>query len=347
MTNNKIDYNPYDNPDENNKQSKTKKTLTVLGILVLVILTVWLAVQIVGLLPQTFSFLSSLITGSQREVDDLNFTIEPEVVSVDEEISLSWSTTSTPGTFEISYDCVENLSLSASLANAQYDHLPCQITKPIPTNVGSLTMIVTSHPNATTSTSITLAFLPEDIEKSIITTTKELVLILPAEESEVEVTTPEITEPEVTDDEISTDVTDDTVSHVTPSSTIPVLIIPTSDPDGYIDLSARFIDVGHVTNGQYNRVSHFSQNQKGSFRFEVRNQGTKTSGNWSYEVLLPSGHKYSSGTQLPLRPNERSVITISSPVTTDKGIKPFEVKIIADGDVNPANNQFLWAVEVR
>ncbi len=61
---------------------------------------------------------------------------------------------------------------------------------------------------------------------------------------------------------------------------------------------------------------------------------------------LPSGVTYNAGAQAPLKPNETAVITLGFQGLAQPGIQTFGAEVQAQGDINPGNNSFNWAVQV-
>lgn len=82
-----------------------------------------------------------------------------------------------------------------------------------------------------------------------------------------------------------------------------------SDSTGSIDLEARILDVGYVdkVTNLFTASSSPSANLRIAVRFEVVNRGTKASGSWAFNAVLPTMpfHIYSGDSQQSLMPEER------------------------------------------
>ena len=131
------------------------------------------------------------------------------------------------------------------------------------------------------------------------------------------------------------------VAETTPTPTIPaterVYLTPVSDPTGTPDLAARYIAVGQIVDGAF--VLGLANKAGGAVQFEVKNIGTKDSDTWSYSVTLPDGTTHTSGTELLLKPNERTILTLgfgASAVDTHT----FAVAVTTTNDANENNNTF-------
>ncbi|MEZ4200355.1 MAG: hypothetical protein R3B69_02040 [Candidatus Paceibacterota bacterium] len=67
---------------------------------------------------------------------------------------------------------------------------------------------------------------------------------------------------------------------------------------------------------------------KAAFQFEVKNTGTKTSTEWTFEATLTTGKKpMNQRYKLRLKPNERAVLTVAFKNPGDDGFQTFGVEI--------------------
>ena len=114
---------------------------------------------------------------------------------------------------------------------------------------------------------------------------------------------------------------------------------PVSDPNGKVDLVATFVGVGSVNSAGRFTVGELPNRGEGAMQFVVKNIGTKTSSDWSFEATMPNGSKMSSKSQAPLRPAESSTLTLVFGLNDDR---PQDVGVIVStsGDVNTSNNSF-------
>lgn len=123
---------------------------------------------------------------------------------------------------------------------------------------------------------------------------------------------------------------------------------PVSDPNGYVDLFASFVAVGTMTaNDRFIAASYIEEDEPAAFQFKVKNNGTKTSGEWRFKIELPNGSKIESEAQRPLGPSETSTLTIAFSGVENKKNRDISIEVTTSGDVNTSNNSFKVRVEVK
>ncbi len=123
---------------------------------------------------------------------------------------------------------------------------------------------------------------------------------------------------------------------------------PVSDPNGYVDLFASFAAVGTMTaNGRFLAADHLNEDEPGAFQFKVKNNGTKTSGEWRFKIELPNGNEIESQPQRPLGPSETSTLTIAFDGIEDRNDRDISIEVTTNGDINTTNNSFKVRVDVK
>jgi len=349
------------------QKSALTKTMAIIGFVAAILFAVWLAVQIVSLIPSAFSSLASLADGvyNYREPAELVVVNENTVVNVGDEMTISWSETNTPGVYSFSYSCTEGAAVSlrqnGDIVNAQCGEMVSL------GDTTETTVVVESEKQRFIDVPYTITFTPEEGEPvrtdSKITVVNAsipaLAAVLEGEEDEIEETTEEVvteTESEVEETpepEVAGETTTEEEAPAPVAVPEPEVIeeiiyaIPTSDPNGDVDLVITYLGVGILTsNNTFVRAATIGTDQTGAFQFEVKNIGTKTSDEWSYEATLPSDIEYESGTQEPLKPNERAVITIGFDGIARTGTESFGAELAVEDDTNSRNDAFTWAVTV-
>jgi hypothetical protein len=94
----------------------------------------------------------------------------------------------------------------------------------------------------------------------------------------------------------------------------PVSGIGISQPNGRIDLSVHILETGIVSTSTNTFVatSPIATSQKGAVRFEVINLGSKESGSWTFNAVLPTypRHIFHSTTQQSLLPGDKIEFTL-------------------------------------
>jgi hypothetical protein len=332
------------------KKRKVLNILAILGFLAMIILVAWFAILAVRVLPSAFSSLANLAEtingrGSDRTID-VNIS-KSDVVSGDE-ITLSWGTSTLPGTYTFSYECIEGVAIEIRRDDTTRV-VRCDTVYSLG-ETDEVRLFITSEKLDEVSIPYTITFL-----RTNDTTARASVDGTIAVAREGEVSTPEIV-PEVPDQEVV--VTPEVSTPSTPAPTTPVVprptnrteyysYIPTSDPKGTTDLRVTFIEMGVVDGDRLLGRSTFTGTTENFFRFEVRNVGTKTSGEWSYTATMPGDADFDRDDQKALKPNERAIITVRFPIEKRSGSEQVKIAIKTDDDRVSSNNTLSWSANIR
>ncbi|MFT5849226.1 MAG: hypothetical protein ACI9H6_000026 [Patiriisocius sp.] len=343
---------------QDQKDSVTK-TFAIVGFVVAILFAVWLAVQVVSVIPSAFSSLASIADGVYNYSEDQTLTVATadSVANTGEAFTLSWTQMNHEGTYSFSYQCAEGASIDVRNAQGEVLSLDCGETYGLG-NTTSLDVIVTSEKQRFTDVTYTVLYSPEDIDAEEIEATSQITIVnvsipttglaMSEEEAAAEgqVAGETTTEPEVEPETLVTN-TGTGLTAGTPTTVEEIIYaIPTSDPNGKIDLQVTYLGVGSLTGKTFSAGPSIDIDEQGAFKFQVTNIGTKTSKEWGYEAHLPSGIEYTSGEQDVLKPNEKAIITIGFEGLTQTGVERFGADITAKSDVDNANNSFTWAVNV-
>lgn len=114
---------------------------------------------------------------------------------------------------------------------------------------------------------------------------------------------------------------------------------PVSDPNGKTDLTVTFVGVGQINSSGKFVVGALPEDREGAMQFVVKNIGTKTSNDWSFEATLPNGTKMNSKAQKALLPSESSTLTLVFNMG-DEDPHNVGASVTVIGDSNLANNSF-------
>ena len=119
-----------------------------------------------------------------------------------------------------------------------------------------------------------------------------------------------------------------------------------SNPNGFVDLRARLIEVGVVdkTTGEFTASSTPNTKMIGkrvAARFAVENIGTRTSDQWTFNAVLPTfpSHIYSSPTQPALGPNDRIEFTLGFDSFEEDGEGDLVVNVDPVNRINESNKE--------
>ena len=335
---------------EERKESVTK-SLAIAGFIAIILLIVWLAVQIVSIIPSAFSSLASIadsVYGTPN--NELIVATKNSVINSGESFTVSWTEMRGNGTYSFSYECTDGVAVDIRKGSGGITSVACDTQFDL-SDTTSVDVLIASEKQRFTDVLYSITYSVEGISEktkgdTIITvvnasipTSNEFASEEEEEEIVEEPTTPEVTTPTKPTTPVLV------AGEPTTIETI-VYQIPVSNPNGKIDLQVTHLGVGTLSGNVFTPTPTIDQDKKGAIQFEIKNIGTKTATDWSYEATLPSDIGYESGDQKPLKPNEKAVITLGFEGITRVGIEKFGAEVTAKDDVNKANNKYIWSVEV-
>jgi hypothetical protein len=338
------------------QKSNLTKVLAILGFIAIIILLVWFAVKLVSNAPNAFFSLASIadsVYNFNSSEDSLNVETEKNVVNAGEAFTISWEKVRTAGTYTFSYTCTEGISIELRDENGAIRALSCD-TPLVVNDTESLNLRVASEKNRFTDIAYILTFTPDSQSREEVQEVNSLTVVnatLPTLSETDEVALEEDADDTITDEPATGVVAGETVT-TPPPVTVPtyteeiIYEIPTSDPNGTIDLQVTFVGVGVEQNNTFVPAGTIEVGQKGAIRFEVKNIGSKTSEDWDFVANLPSDITYRSDTLKPLKPNERAVFTLGFTGISETGTESFSVTVNAENDLQKRNNSFVWAVTI-
>lgn len=323
------------------------KLLAVLGFAALIIFAVWLAVQIVRVAPGAFTNLANLAENVQKGREAQNEIViksNDSVINSKEAFVIAWSDLKRDGAYTLSYECADDVSLSIRVGG-EIIALDCGETFVLPKGTFSVDASLTSEKERFVDVVYKIAFIKENESKAAFETKKTVTVVNAAIANGIA----------AKDDEVQTD--DEPKEEVKPAATstptsapktyykyVYTYKKPVSDPNGYTDLTTKFIGIGNVKNGNFIAYEKLDAGEEGAMQFAVKNAGTKTSGAWTYKISLPDGTDITSKAQIPLLPNEQATLTVIFPDAGKEGTRKIEVWI--SGDANTNNNHFEAIFEV-
>jgi hypothetical protein len=341
------------------KKETVLRSLALAGFAGIVILIAWLSVQIIQVAPNAFSSLASLaegisqyeesVGGEEMQEKPLMTAIDVEKAISEKQFTVTWEDAGSLGTYSFSYDCIDGVTVTVFRDDGGRDII-CDTNY----NLGetnSLTLLVKSDKEYV-DVPYTLSYLrPGDTEPFRIGHA-----VIPVEMKKEEPQVEGQVAGENTEAETEGTPSEEEVAEETPEPTTPTTpteptttveytyALPTSNPNGFVNLRAMYLNVGAVVNNRF-VVDNLEQDSDGAIQFEVKNIGTKTSDDWTFTVVLPNGSQYESETQTPLKPNERAVLTLGF-ITDDDKSHTFEVEVETDDDIQVSNNRFARFVTI-
>jgi hypothetical protein len=350
------------NNETSEKKESILKILAIGGFIGTIILIAWLSIQLVSVAPSAFSSLASLAesvnnradsVGEDSEMDNLLVTSNTLLANSGDVVDINWNSAQANGSYVFSYNCADGVAIDL-VSETGVKSIQCESNYNIG-NVDAVSLIIDSEKNRYTDVTYDVSFLktndtrPRAAGTATLTVlndavSNELAIIDETEADEEPVDT--VTEvPAVETPTAQTNPTTPTNPTVQPEPEYTqefVYAIPTSDPNGRTDLGTRYLFVGEITNNQFVPRA-LKQDEDGAIQFEVKNFGTKTSKSWKFVVSLPGGSTFESDSQVPLKPNERAVLTIGFN-GTDVNSHSFKVEVEEATDSNSTNDTFSQRV---
>jgi hypothetical protein len=325
--------------------------LTVVLIITIIALA-WLSIRLINIMPGAFSSLASLAeTVRQEPVNDggedldsndtdlsyIRVNSDTNMIDVGEDILITWDNLGRDGKYVFSYRCAEGLSLeSYNTAEDRITLLDCAVEYETDES-DELIIQAQSEKNRLTTVDYTINFIPENSTIASATGNDSFVVINDNIGDDTNTNEEEVEEEPVEEAGEET-VPEPEVSYEPEYS----YIIPVSDSNGRTDLAVRFLQTGRIVGDRF-IPGAIERDENGAIQFEVKNYGTKTSGDWSYRLNLPIGGDFEAEDQEPLKPNERAVITIGF-TADDDSRHEFIVRIDESSDQNSLNDAFRQTV---
>jgi hypothetical protein len=342
-----------------------------------IILIAWFSVQLVNKTPGPFSSLASLVESLRSEdgqtMGTITITNEDPLINAGNPFTINWSQNDRPGTYTFMYDCAEGVAIDLIESETRRS-ISCDTNYDIG-DTNTLSIAIDSEKKRYTDVLYTIGFLatndttPRAQGTSTITVMNQDVSVLATntvdtpseeliptpevagEEKESEILPETIIESEspaieveespiITEPEVEPTQTHEVEPTPAPEVTEYVFTYtPTSDPNGGTDLGVKYVSSGSINNNTY-LPGIIDNDEAGAIQFEVRNYGTKTSGDWYYTVSLPNGDEYVSPAQTGLRPNERATLSLGFPAPKVSS-HTFVVQVTEASDYSPLNNQMV------
>lgn len=343
------------------------KSLAVAGVIGSIVFLAWLSIQLISYAPSAFSSLASLAENvystSPTTTETFTVTTNKSVVTSGEPITLTWAAAGRNGSYVFRYECTDGVAIDIVSDEQALRSISCDTNYNVG-NATDLTLNIESEKNRFIDVPYSVAFLrtndmeprAESAGRIAVTNPQLSGLASAGDETGADDAeeTLETSEPSGTASSEDNDTAEpgrvagesdaaDAPTSVTPAVTYEqqfVYEVPASDPNGRTDLAVRMIGVGELFNERtFFESGVLTGGEQGAVQFEVKNLGTKTSGEWDYTLSLPNGQTHEGTDQEPLRPNERAVLTLAFPVPENGTSEPIFVEVTAIGDRTAINDR--------
>ena len=340
------------------RKERVIKSLALFGLFGVIIFIAWLSVQIVSVLPSAVSSLASLADSVYSYDPKASHTVKlvdtPEHFTTGVPTTIRFEKPFETGTYSFSYSCGKDIFLEIKSSESEFAGLECNKNYNLG-NVDNFTLTVHEDNTKSEDLTYTVAYFKTNStkESAKITTTSGIILgseVAIGPETSVEVTVNEKPITPKPNTVATSQVKPPKPATTTPTPTTQLSYtykIPVSDPKGKTDLKVEYLGIGTTnSNDVFENTGSLKQNKPGAIQFTVHNIGTKTSGDWIFTTLLPGDVEYTSKIQAPLKPNEKSTLTISFPATEELTLQKFTFTAKLDDDSNTKNNTINWSTVV-
>jgi hypothetical protein len=328
------------------------KSLAIAGFISIIIAIAWIAMQLVHVVPGAFASLASLAegvrqyqsgapstpntnqadSGSNVATTTIALAADTRTVPAGESTTIRWSTTDTPGSYTFRYTCSDGVAIDL-VGVAGITSIACDTNYNLG-NVDSVTVKIDSEKERFAEITYEIGFLATTDTEPRATGSQTLAVVNEriSELTEVASEIPPVSEPTPVPNQPTTERVNESFTQEF------IYAIPSSDPNGFTDLSVRFLNTGNITNNVFS-ASALTRRNAGAIQFEVKNTGTKTSRTWTYTAALPN-NVFTSTEQVVLKPNERAIITLGFPAA-DTASHRFVITVTESTDRNLTNNRFV------
>jgi len=296
----------YENAD---LRKAATRTIAIFAFIFVIVLGIFGSLALAKAVPGLFSGMAAAVTSvfsnSPSDTENAPETTTPQNIAVslptntvahNQTFTLSWGHTgkTTDGTYSFRYDCVNGVSFTSPATSGAATDIVCGTSFNLKNTIGSIALTAHSSATANADVGLHIDYIPNGASQAVASGSAVLTV-----EKPVVKTTP-------------TTNTGGTTTTVTYPTTA------VSDPNGFVDLSVRIVGVGVVNRntGTFYSItypSRSSQVDRIALRFEVKNQGTKTSPQWFFRADLPTAQSYTfnSQAQTALRPGESIIFTLA------------------------------------
>jgi len=371
-----METNNTPKPNEEKLSSAKSKTVSLVILVVVLGILAWSAIQIVKVFPNAISSLASLAESVYTfkptdSKNSLSINSDKNILDTGENINISWEKMETNGIYTFSYECEDGVAVDLKSEDGEFKSISCNNSYDLNSR-NQIELRVDSEKKRFADLNYSIAYFKKNETAASIRETNSISVfnsqivgngennvVIDQEETnnnentEVPTATPEAPVEEPSDVEPDEDKIVTTPTPTTPASTIvtaPVYIyeIPTSNPNGQVDLALSNIQVGIKNNlGHFINTDKVNKNTASAIQFTVHNIGNKTSERWTFEANVFGVTNYTSPNQSPLKPNERAVITIEFPAPQKTDNQLIEITTKTKVDKNLGNNYLTRQIVIN
>lgn len=295
------------------------KVLAIIGFFATLAIILSLVVKGIERAPGAFASLAAVTErmNAYRPLHELTIATEKTVVNSGESFQVSWTNVRQNGEYHISYACDSGVSLEV---RGEDSAIPMKCTD-------ILTLPETAHGLFLTAHSDNLRFTDAYLTVTFKNTRTDEELKNTAKVTVVNAAVPVRTE----DDE-----------EVLTSEARTVVVEQT-----HADLQIVMLGGGVIRDEIFSFSSAFDTDYQNAIRFDVKNIGTNVSDVWNFTAILPNGERYTSPTQVALRPGDHIEFTLGFFLDDERSPAPISVTTHSKSDANGTNNTTVFSAPVR
>ncbi len=346
------------------------KTLAAIGLVAMLALGIWGSVQVVRLAPGAFSHIASAVvslTSIFFPNDRIEIVAPTGTTKSGEPFTIEWahSRRSDVGRYTFSYTCREKVSVSVMEETGIYKDLACDTAFDVPQyqveDRYALKIIPTSNAYRYIDLPVTISFIEEGSATPSVTDSITFTLV---NESVTDADFGSGSSSSSSSSSSSGGASSSIPSPSSPDEKIPgtstsnTYVIPNvgtqaQNSNGRADLVGNILEIGYIDAATKTFVasSTVMKNERVAVRFEVKNQGDKTTGPWLFSAVLPTfpPHIFRSDSQSELLPGDRIEYTMGFDRVDEKDSVTFKVNLDPDEKVkeyNDANNSIETTISI-
>lgn len=307
------------NPQE--EQARLRKmairTLAIGGFVLVIIVGMAGSLALARAVPGAFSAIASAIVSLTSVFvpagEEIIVSVPELTVGNGESFDISWEHVkkSSEGSYTFRYDCASGVSFTSPGPTGAAVTVFCNTPFNFLNESDTITLTARSSANRFIDVTLHIDFIPNGASAPTVSGSTLLTI------ANTEVTgSPDSVQPQN-----ETPAPRPTPTRGTETTTITPIAAPgltPSNPQGFIDLSVRVIEVGLVnkTTGAFTASSSPNRalaTERVAVRFTVENLGSRTSDQWTFNAVLPTfpAHIFSSPTQQALGPGDRIEFTLA------------------------------------
>jgi hypothetical protein len=331
------------------------RVVAIVAFLAIAVIGMIGSVKVASAIPNAFSSLAAAVVSITSIFVPANeqiiLSVPSLTVSSGEAVTVSWehAKKSTEGSYTFRYDCADSVYLESPAASGASTMVYCNVPFNFLNSANSISLTPFSNANRYIDVKLYVDFTPNGTSKPTVTGSTTLTIVNGSVSGSPAVTGSTAPQPAPIQNAAPapkpvTQVKGQETTVVIPVSGTTSPIIAVSNPNGYVDLTARVLEIGVVdkTSGVFTASSSPMRNPPGgriAVRFAVENVGTKISPQFDFTAVLPTfpSYVFTSPMQQALSPGDRIEFTLGFDTFDQSGKGIFVVNVDPASRVNEKN----------